>query len=64
MRDSNGNHVHGTVMKVEFNRVQMDFNHPLAGYDLYFEGEILEIRPATPEEIDHGHVHGPGGHHH
>jgi FKBP-type peptidyl-prolyl cis-trans isomerase SlyD len=42
----------------------MDFNHPLAGKDLHFTGEILSIRNATEEEIAHGHVHGPGGHHH
>jgi FKBP-type peptidyl-prolyl cis-trans isomerase SlyD len=42
----------------------MDFNHPLAGYDLHFIGEVLDVREASAEEIDHGHVHGPGGHHH
>ena len=41
-----------------------DFNHPLAGIDLHFSGEILELRAATEEEISHGHVHGPGGHEH
>lgn len=64
MRDEKGHHLHGTVIKVEFNRVEMDFNHPLAGFDLFFEGEILDIRQAEAEEIAHGHVHGPGGHHH
>ena len=44
--------------------VQMDFNHPLAGHDLHFIGEILNVRNATNEELSHGHVHGPGGHHH
>jgi len=42
----------------------MDFNHPLAGTDLHFIGEILDIRQATADELAHGHVHGPGGHHH
>jgi FKBP-type peptidyl-prolyl cis-trans isomerase SlyD len=42
----------------------MDFNHPLAGVDLHFEGSIADIRPATQDEIDHGHVHGEGGHQH
>jgi FKBP-type peptidyl-prolyl cis-trans isomerase SlyD len=64
MTDNKGNHLHGTVVKVTLGSVEMDFNHKLAGYDLQFEGEILALRPATPEEIDHGHVHGPGGHHH
>jgi FKBP-type peptidyl-prolyl cis-trans isomerase SlyD len=42
----------------------MDFNHPLAGKELHFEGEVLDVRSASQEELDHGHVHGPGGHHH
>jgi FKBP-type peptidyl-prolyl cis-trans isomerase SlyD len=37
----------------------MDFNHPLAGKDLFFKGEIVAVREATPEEIEHGHVHDP-----
>jgi FKBP-type peptidyl-prolyl cis-trans isomerase SlyD len=42
----------------------MDFNPPLAGYDLSFEGKIISIRDAEPEEITHGHVHGLGGQNH
>ena len=42
----------------------MDFNHPLADHTLHFVGEVLSIRDASDEELDHGHVHGPGGHHH
>jgi FKBP-type peptidyl-prolyl cis-trans isomerase SlyD len=64
MTDSKGNHMHGTVMKVTLGSVEMDFNHKLAGYDLYFEGKVLDLRQAEPEEIAHGHVHGPGGHQH
>jgi FKBP-type peptidyl-prolyl cis-trans isomerase SlyD len=44
--------------------VQMDFNHPLAGTDLHFAGTILEVREADPEELAHGHAHGPHGHQH
>lgn len=44
--------------------LELDGNHPMAGKDLYFEVEVISIRPASPEEIAHGHVHGPGGHHH
>ncbi|MGN0937113.1 MAG: peptidylprolyl isomerase, partial [Acinetobacter amyesii] len=39
-------------------------NFPLAGQDLTFEVEIVEIREASAEELEHGHVHGAGGHHH
>lgn len=45
-------------------KVVVDGNHPLAGMALVFEGKIAGVRPATPEELSHGHVHGPGGHHH
>jgi FKBP-type peptidyl-prolyl cis-trans isomerase SlyD len=44
--------------------IKMDFNHPLAGTDLHFEGSIVGIREASSDELDHGHVHGEGGHHH
>ena len=42
----------------------MDFNHPLAGKDLHFQGSVNQVREASAEEIAHGHVHGEGGHHH
>lgn len=51
MMSSNGQRLNGLVLEVEENSVRMDFNHPLAGEDLYFKGEILEVRPATDEEI-------------
>ena len=44
--------------------VTVDGNHPLAGEHLNFAVEITEIREASAEELAHGHVHGPGGHHH
>ena len=43
--------------------VTIDANHPLAGQNLNFDVEIVEVRAATEEELAHGHVHGPGGHH-
>jgi FKBP-type peptidyl-prolyl cis-trans isomerase SlyD len=54
----------GYVEEIGDDYVIMDFNHPLADHTLHFVGEILSIRDASPEELDHGHVHGPGGHHH
>jgi FKBP-type peptidyl-prolyl cis-trans isomerase SlyD len=52
------------VVGIEGDRVRLDANHPLAGQRLFFEVEVVTKRAATPEEIAHGHVHGPGGHHH
>lgn len=53
-----------TVTKLTDNEVTLDGNHPLAGTNLHFDVTIREVRDATDEEIAHGHVHGPGGHHH
>jgi FKBP-type peptidyl-prolyl cis-trans isomerase SlyD len=53
-----------TVVEVGSDYVTMDANHPLAGVDLIFDLEVIEVRDATSEELAHGHVHGPGGHHH
>ena len=64
MVDSEGNRLLGVVDEVTDTYVRMDFNHPLAGSDLHFRGIILNVREASAEEISHGHVHGPGGHHH
>jgi FKBP-type peptidyl-prolyl cis-trans isomerase SlyD len=64
MEDEEGYPLTGKILEVEGNNVLVDFNHPLAGLDLYFEGKILDIRDATREELAHGHVHGAHGHHH
>jgi FKBP-type peptidyl-prolyl cis-trans isomerase SlyD len=64
MQDDKGNQMRGEITKVDYLGVHMDFNPPLAGYDLFFEGKIVSIRDAQPVEIEHGHVHGPDGHHH
>ncbi len=64
MNDQEGNQMQGLVLEISEETVKMDFNHPMAGIDLFFSGEVLDVRAATAEEIDHGHVHGPGGHHH
>jgi FKBP-type peptidyl-prolyl cis-trans isomerase SlyD len=52
------------VSKVFGDTVILDGNHPLAGETLNFEVEVIDIREATSEELEHGHVHGPDGHHH
>ncbi|RMD69797.1 MAG: peptidylprolyl isomerase [Gammaproteobacteria bacterium] len=51
-----------TVIAVEGENVTIDANHPLAGVTLNFDVTVLDVRPATPEELSHGHVHGPEGH--
>lgn len=53
-----------TITDVGNDSVTVDGNHPLAGVGLNFEVEVINIRQATPEEIEHGHVHGTGGHAH
>lgn len=53
-----------TITKIEGDQVTVDANHPLAGIPLHFDVTIKEVRAATKEELAHGHVHGPGGHHH
>jgi FKBP-type peptidyl-prolyl cis-trans isomerase SlyD len=53
-----------TVEKVGMSVVDVDLNHPMAGKDLDFDIEIVEVREASAEELEHGHVHGDGGHHH
>ncbi|MPL72138.1 FKBP-type peptidyl-prolyl cis-trans isomerase SlyD [bioreactor metagenome] len=64
MQDNEGRPLDGTVVSISDDKVKMDFNHPMAGKTLHFTGKILELREATAEEISHGHVHGPHGHHH
>ena len=53
-----------TIEKVGMSVVDVDLNHPMAGKDLHFDVEIVDVREATAEELEHGHVHGDGGHHH
>jgi len=53
-----------TIAKVEGDEVTVDGNHPLAGERLHFDVTVREVRDATPEELDHGHAHGPEGHTH
>ncbi|WP_416140103.1 FKBP-type peptidyl-prolyl cis-trans isomerase [Halomonas sp. HK25] len=53
-----------TVTKIEGDTVTVDGNHPLAGQTLNFAVEIASVREASEEELEHGHVHGEGGHQH
>ena len=53
-----------TVTQIEGDQITIDGNHPLANEELNFDVEIVSIRDASEEELAHGHVHGPGGHHH
>ena len=53
-----------TIVEVTDKEVTVDGNHPLAGKTLNFNATVTDVRAATKEELDHGHVHGAGGHHH
>lgn len=53
-----------TITSIDGDRVEVDGNHPYAGRALNFRCTVRSVRKATAEEIAHGHVHGPGGHHH
>lgn len=63
-QDPDGGPVIFTVVAVNTDNVTLDGNHPLAGMTLNFSVKVGDVRDATKEELDHGHVHGPGGHHH
>jgi FKBP-type peptidyl-prolyl cis-trans isomerase SlyD len=52
------------IKSIEGDKVTLDGNHPLADTDLNFDVELTDIREATEEEVQHGHVHGAGGHNH
>ena len=53
-----------TIVEITDKEVTVDGNHPLAGKTLNFNATVTGVRAATKEELDHGHVHGAGGHHH
>jgi FKBP-type peptidyl-prolyl cis-trans isomerase SlyD len=52
------------IKEVKEEEVTIDFNHPLAGKNLSFDVELVDVRDATAEELEHGHAHGGDGHHH
>lgn len=63
LMDENGYSMQAKVLKDMGENLLLDFNHPLVGFELHFEGKIIEVREATKEEIAHGHVHGEHGEH-
>jgi FKBP-type peptidyl-prolyl cis-trans isomerase SlyD len=63
LQDNQGNRFQGQVVSVVEDSVIVDLNHPMAGQELHFKGQIINVRPANPEELAHGHAHGPDGHH-
>lgn len=62
MRNQEGRAFQGTIIEDKGETLVVDFNHPMAGKSLHFKGKIVAVRDATPEELDHGHVH-DGTHH-
>ncbi|TMH69170.1 MAG: peptidylprolyl isomerase [Betaproteobacteria bacterium] len=62
--EQDGQEVVWRVTDIADGKAVLDGNHELAGQRLRFDCTVLDIRPATKEEITHGHVHGAGGHHH
>ena len=62
--DEDGNIFHVRIVKIDGDKVTVDGNHPLAGKTLNFDVEVLGVRAATDDELEHGHVHGEHGHHH
>lgn len=61
MMDAEGRRMNGKILNIEKEAVQMDFNHPMAGNDLFFKGQVTDVREATEEELNHGHIHAAGG---
>jgi len=64
LEDGEGGIIMVHLKEVEDDRVLVDYNHPLAGETLHFKVKVTSVRPATPEELAHHHVHSHGAHHH
>jgi FKBP-type peptidyl-prolyl cis-trans isomerase SlyD len=64
LKNEDGEELQARIESVEGDTVLLNFNHPLAGKELHFSVEVVELRRATPDELDHGHVHGEHGHDH
>ncbi len=61
MQDQEGNKLDGIVLEVSDDQVKMDFNHPLAGDDLFFKGKVVEVREPSDEELNQGHANTSAG---
>ncbi len=61
LQDPEGNHLNAVVLEVSPEAVTVDLNHPMAGKTLHFDIEVVATRPATEEELAHGHAHGIDG---
>jgi len=64
VQDESGEMYQAFVSEVRPDIIVLDFNHPLAGETLHFQVKVIDLRPATVEELDHGHAHGDGHGHH
>lgn len=64
IKDSSGTPVRVWITRVQGSKVWLDVDHPLAGQALTFDVEVMDVRDAEPEELEHGHVHDGHGHHH
>jgi len=62
--DDEGRQIPFFITGITEETITVDPNHPLAGETLHFEVTVESLRDASAEEIEHGHPHGPGGHHH
>ena len=60
MLDNEGRRLNGIVISIGEETVKMDFNHPMAGADLFFKGKVADIREANEDELKHGHIHSSG----
>jgi FKBP-type peptidyl-prolyl cis-trans isomerase SlyD len=63
VQNQEGQPMYARIVTVGDKSVRLDFNHPLAGKELHFSVKVVDLRNATPEEKEHGHVHGPGNQH-
>ncbi len=63
LRDQSDHPVYARIETVSADNVRLNMNHPLAGKELHFDVKIADLRPATDEEVSHGHVHTEGHEH-